>query len=133
MKEGTKNIVNKPQRRSYFIRRILSLFLYLIILSLPSINLHFFNSQFSKNEALILMALCGMVLVIWVSHLDKEKLALGITEVVFPQRRITIEKTNDVSENIRRYKAAEQEEIARVIEERKQSTSIKRFWKRLNI
>ena len=133
MKEETKSIVNKHQRRSYFIRRTLSLFLYLFILSLPSINIHFFSSQFNKNEVTILMALFGVLLLIWISYLDKEKLALGITEGVFPKRRITIEKTSDVSENIRRYKKAEQEEIARVIEEKKDSTFINRFWKRLNI
>jgi hypothetical protein len=91
----------------------------------------FFNSQYSKDE-IFYFTLIGMASVfIWAFFLDRKKKALGITEFIFPKKQIVIEKTKDVSENIRRYKIAEQEEIARVIEERKTSSYFQRLLKRL--
>ncbi|PCI63115.1 MAG: hypothetical protein COB38_13610 [Gammaproteobacteria bacterium] len=130
---GDGSLKNKRQRRSYFLQRTILALLWVSTMFSRSVNHHFFDELYNKDEIYLFTLICFVPMIAWVFYLDKRKHALGITEFVFPKRRITIEKTNDVSENIRRYKIAEQVEIARVIEERKNSNFINRFWKRLNI
>ena len=123
MEQIAKNRIVK-----YKIKRIINFILFGITINLGWLSLYFVEGGFNRNISAIISVAGIVIFAVWGAKLGKEKEALGIKPLIFPPLDVKFEKTDDVSENIRRYKIAEGKALEKLKEEKLRSNWLSRFF-----
>lgn len=97
-----------------------------------SINLALLNLEVSRTEGWMVALILLIIFSYWGFNLFKIEKDLGINtkknNVILPPTNVHIEKTEDVSENIRRYKEAQQKVVDEIKLERSKASWFSSFW-----
>ena len=97
-----------------------------------SINLALLNLEVSRTEGWMVALILLIIFSYWGFNLFKIEKDLGINtkknNVILPPTNVHIEKTEDVSENIRRYKEAQQKVVDENKLERSKASWFSSFW-----
>ena len=119
-------------RISYMLFFVCKWIVLVFFLFWSSINSMLFNLDLNRNEGWTIAFALVVLFGYWGFRLFKTEKELGINikknEVILPPTKMDIEKTDDVSENIKRYKEAQRKAIDEIKLERSNASWFRSLW-----
>ena len=110
--------IDKSRIIKYRIQRTINFLILASAFNWHWLSAYVVDGGFDKNTRIFVSLLCFVIFAIWGSKLDRTKKLLGIKSSILAPVDVIFEKTDDVSENIRRYKLAQQKAIEKIKEEK---------------
>lgn len=130
------NVPTDQKKNKYRVNYALFFLCKLVVLVLflfwSSINTAFFNLDVSRNEGGIVAIFLIALFSYWSFRLFKLEKDLGINtkknNAILPPTTVNFEKTDDVNENIRRYKEAQRKAVDEIKLERSKAGWYRSLW-----